>query len=140
MAYVHLKRQASVKRRIAQYITKAEHLTKMLDTNENDEAKCKQTAEMSTNVFQHLDLFCDIKDLKRYHVQSILENRVILALDGSHEKVVIKVLRKSSNAPTNVNKKRSLLPLNIRFMVKLKRYYENNEELILVLDYIESGA
>jgi hypothetical protein len=47
-----------VKRRIAQYISKAENLTKIVD---------EQRHPGSNKVeFPHLDLFCDVKDLKRY--------------------------------------------------------------------------
>ena len=53
-----LQRQASVKRRISQYISKAENLTKIVD---------EQRHPGSNKVeYPHLDLFCDVKDLKRY--------------------------------------------------------------------------
>ena len=57
-----LKRQASVKRRIGQYINKAEHLSKMVEVT-----------KITTNKgFPHLDLFCNVQDLKRYKMQHIL--------------------------------------------------------------------
>ena len=59
-----LKRQASVKRRIAQYIDKAENLSKMVEVN--------KLSHNNKGLFQHLDYFCDIHDLKRYKMQRIL--------------------------------------------------------------------
>ena len=61
-----LKRQASVKRRIAQYIDKAENLSKMVEVN--------KLSHNHKGLFQHLDYFCDIHDLKRYKMQRILGN------------------------------------------------------------------
>ena len=57
-----LKRQASVKRRIAQYITKAEQLSKMVEVS----------SKFSNIGFPHLDYFNDVQDLKRYKMQQIL--------------------------------------------------------------------
>lgn len=118
-----LKRQASVKRRIAQYIGKAEQLTKIIDKDKID--------------FPHLDLFCDVKDLKRYRIDCILGKKVLLALDSKEDNsyAVIKTLAKSSLS----TRKSSLLPIKNKYMAKLKRYYETNEELILVVEYISPG-
>ena len=51
-------------------------------------------------------------------------------------KVVIKVVQKTSLR----NIKLSILPINVNYMVNLKRYYETDEVLILVLDYIAPGC
>ena len=32
-----------------------------------------------------------------------------------------------------------MLPINAKFMAKLKRYYETDEELILVIEYVAPG-
>ena len=121
-----LQRQASVKRRIAGYISKAEQLNKV----------SKNFKKFQD--FKHLDLFGNVRDLKRYQIQSILANKVLLATDTKlepTEKVVIKTLSKASS----YSSKTSLLPMKSRFMVKLKRYYETDEELILILEHIGPG-
>jgi hypothetical protein len=130
-----LKRQASVKRRIAQYISKAESLAKLAEQQPAD-------GQLKTKLkgFPHLDLFGDVKDLKRYHVERILGGKVILATDSKQDgnpKVVIKTLQKTSI--TSRAFKTSMLPMNIRYMAKLKGYYETDETLILVMDYISPG-
>ena len=86
-----------------------------------------------------MDLFGDIKDLQRYRAESIIAGKLILATDDKEngQKVVIKVLPKTCfNTRTS---KRSQLPMNIKFMTKLLRYYESDDELILVLEYIAPG-
>ncbi len=125
-----LKRQASVKRRIAQYIEKAESLVNK-GTKAASKSPCKRTP--------HLDLFGDIDDLAKYKVIGVLSNKVLLARDfkANDTMVVIKVLQKSS-APTK-SKKRSLLPISIPFMVKLRCYYETQDCLALVLEHIPGG-
>ena len=124
-----LKRQASVKRRIAQYISKAENLSKIVE---------KKPSGLKVD-FPHLDFFCDVKDLKRYKIEGILNSKVILAQDSKEEnvKIIIKTLPKASY--TTRTTKMSLLPINAKYMVKLKRYYETDEELILVIDFISPG-
>ena len=152
-----LKRQASVKRRIAQYIEKAENLSKLVEVN--------KLTHNNKGLFQHLDYFCDIHDLKRYKMQRILGNifemlylvawlelfcfdiifkfsgtKVILATDTKENdiKVVIKVVQKTINS--NQEMKLSVLPIDVNYMAKLKRYYETPDTLILVLDYIAPGC
>ena len=129
-----LKRQASVKRRIAQYISKAENLSKIAEK----EQKKKPSSGVKVD-FPHLDLFCDTKDLKRYKIEGMLNGKVILAVDSKEEdcKVVIKTLPKASY--TTRTTKMSLLPINSKFMVRLKRYYETDEELILVMNFVAPG-
>ena len=62
---------------------------------------------------------------------------MILATDSkeNNSKVVIKTLPKASFSTKNI-KKISMLPINAKNMAKLKRYYETDEELILVIEYI----
>ena len=52
-----LQRQASVKRRISQYISKAENLTKIVDEQRHPGSNVVE--------FPHLEIFCVVKDLKR---------------------------------------------------------------------------
>merc|ERR1712150_376274 len=114
------------------YIDKAENLSKMVEVNKLTHNKG----------FQHLDYFSDIHDLKRYKMQRILGRKVILATDTKENdnKVVIKVVQKTINNSNNQQMKLSVLPINVNYMVKLKRYYETPDTLILVLDYIAPGC
>ena len=127
-----LHRQASVKRRIAQYISKAEILTKLASSG---------TITKAVKGFPHLDLFggSDFKDLQRYRIEGLVGGKVIVATDSKQNnlKVVIKVVPKTSFNTKSV--KKSLLPINVKHMVTLQRYFENDDELILVLDYIAPG-
>ena len=89
--------------------------------------------------FPHLDLFGDIKDLQRFRAENIISGKLILATDvkDDGQKVIIKVLPKTCfNTRAS---KRSQLPMNVKFMTKLLRYYESDDELILVLEYIAPG-
>ena len=67
--------------------------------------------------------------------------KVILATDTKENdnKVVIKVVQKTINN-SNQQMKLSVLPINVNYMVKLKRYYETPDTLILVLEYIAPGC
>ena len=126
-----LKRQASVKRRIAQYITKAEQLSKMVEVS----------SKFSNIGFPHLDYFNDVQDLKRYKMQQILGKKVILAIDTKENdsKVVIKVVQKTTTNSAR-KMKLSVLPINVSYMVNLLRYYETDEVLILVLEFVPPGC
>ena len=76
----------------------------------------------------------------RYQVERILSGKVILATDSKENncKVVIKTLPKASFS-TKTTRKISMLPINAQFMAKLKRYYETDEELILVIEHVAPG-
>ena len=101
---------------IAQYITKAEHLTRLACPAPNSKS-------MVVKGFPHLDLYGDFKDLHRYRAENVIAQKLILATDtkGNAEKVVIKVLPKTCFNTRNA--KRSLLPTNVKHMTKLLRYY-----------------
>ena len=130
-----LQRQASVKRRIAQYISKAEILTKLAS-----EVSASSKVPLVKG-FPHLDLFGgDLRDLKRYRIEGWAGGgKVIVATDSKNDlqKVVLKVLPKTSFNTKTL--KKSLLPINVKYMVTLQRYFESDDELILVLDYIVPG-
>ena len=91
--------------------------------------------------FPHLDFFggSDFKDLQRYRIEGFLGGKVIVATDSKQNnlKVVIKVVPKTSFNTKSV--KKSLLPINVKYMVSLQRYFENDDELVLILDYIAPG-
>lgn len=76
-------------------------------------------------------------ELKNYKVIQILES-VMLVLNLLDEKCyVIKVLQKS---PCPVNeKKKTIIPFNVPYMVKLKNYFENECSIFLVLQYANGG-
>ena len=118
-----LKRQASVKRRIYQYVRKTESLT------QQDKAKVP-----------HLRLFGALKDLKeRYQVKGVLGRKVLLVKDTyNSQNVVIKTLQKSTSSGNNG--KKSVLPIDVPHMSALLRYYETEDSIYLVLEYVEGGV
>lgn len=111
----------------------------------------------------HLDLFGkNALELRRYKVKHILSNQVVLAVqlncnvfphirhkintnqdaEPGREEVVIKTLQKSAyvfKQAEDKSAKRSLLPINVPFMAKLLRYYENDDFLHLVLEHVQGG-
>lgn len=98
------------------------------------------------NKIPHLDLFGNIRDLRLFKIHSILANKVLLVSEtgnsitrdnSSQQQVVIKALQKSSLVFKQ--RKTSMLPVNIPFMVKLLRYFETDELIYLVLEYIPHG-
>lgn len=130
-----LQRQASVKRRIAQYIGKAESLMKM--------DKPAVVVRKSANI-PHLELFGDIRDLRRYKINCVLAHKVLLVNDAQSNTaehfeslVVIKTIQKS--AMVFKSNRTSMLPINIPFMVKLLRYYETDDALHLILEFASGG-
>eukprot|EP00095_Tigriopus_kingsejongensis_P008854 maker-scaffold15_size728074-snap-gene-3.17 protein:Tk08854 transcript:maker-scaffold15_size728074-snap-gene-3.17-mRNA-1 annotation:"ribosomal protein s6" len=132
-----LKRQASVKRRIAQYINKAEGLVERRN-RKCDSGSPSANLVKSPSKIPHLKLFGDIQDLKRYRIVDIISNKVLLAQDFQSEaQVVIKALQKSSWVVKTC--KKSLLPTNIPNMVALKCYYETDDAIFLILDYLRFG-
>lgn len=140
-----LKRQASVKRRIAQYISKAESLVEQRNKRDNFSSNRMVTSPSSQVVMPqspsripHLDLFGDIKDLKRYKILDVISNKVLVAQNFyDNDQVVIKALQKSSLVFKA--SKKSLLPINIPYMVSLKCYYETDDAIFLILEYLPHG-
>ena len=92
-----------------------------------------------SGLFPHLDLFGDVQDLKRFQVERVLGGKVLLASDLKQNgvKVVVKTLPKS--ASNICSRKSSFLPINMKYMTKLRRYYESDEALILVVDHVAPG-
>ncbi len=140
-----LKRQASVKRRIAQYIEKAEGLVQ-----ERDRRNCAgiltpiQASPLRVGgggAVPHLDFVGDPADLKKYKVVGVISDSVQLARDfRTGTKVVIKTMLKSPVASrSGKRKKRSLLPVGVRGMVRLLCYFETDDVLYLILEHLEYG-
>jgi len=128
-----LGRQAQVKRRIAQYISKAEQIVKR-----EAELKTKKSSKRSVGI-PHLQLFGQLSELNQYKVRNILANKIILA-ENVHSKqlVIFKTLHKS---PAVYKKsKTSLLPINIIYMVRLIKYFETDDSVYLMLEYCSSGT
>ncbi len=126
-----LKRQASVKRRVSQYISKAEALNEQIGGGDDQKVSTVKRG------FPHLELYGDIRELKKYDVEDILGGKVLLVKNQDGKRVVLKTLLKS--ALVFRSSKTSLLPMNVRFMTKLRRYYETDEALYLVLEHISPG-
>ena len=53
--------------------------------------------------------------------------------------VLIYILCSKASFSTKTTQKISMLPINAKFMAKLKRYYETDEELILVIEHVAPG-
>jgi len=126
-------RQAQVKRRIAQYISKAEQIVKR-----EAELKTKKSTSRRSVGIPHLQLFGQLSELKQYKVRNILANKIILA-ETVHtgQLVIFKTLHKS---PAVFKKsKTSLLPINISYMVRLLKYFETDDCVYLMLEYCSSG-
>ena len=110
----------------------------------------------------HLDLFGKtMQELRRYKIKKILSNQVLLAIQqnfsssldtrkprGKHgveskgDEVVIKTLQKTARVyrlEDDQLAKTSILPVNVSYMSKLLRYYENDDFLHLVIEYIPGG-
>ena len=83
----------------------------------------------------HLELFGQLTDLKYFKVRNILVNKLIVAENvKTNELVIFKTLHKS---PAVYRKsKTSLLPINIKFMVRLLKYFETDECVYLMLGKI----
>jgi len=130
-----LVRQAAVKRRVAQYISKAETLVEReLDARTRPSPKkC-----VSSQAIPHLHLFSNLSELRQYAVLDILDGKVILAHHRqTKQKVVFKVLQKSS--AVYKKSKTSLLPINIKYMVNLLKYWETDNAVFLMLEYCPAG-
>jgi len=126
-------RQAQVKRRIAQYISKAEQLVKR-----EAELKTKKSSKRSVGI-PHLQLFGQLSELAHYKVKNVLANKIILAENAqTNQLVIFKTLHKS---PAVYKKsKTSLLPINITYMVRLLKYFETDDCVYLMLEYCSSGT
>ena len=79
-----------------------------------------------------------MSELKNYKVRDVLANKMILAENfETNEIVLFKALHKS---PVNYKKsKTSLLPINIRYMVKLLQYFETDDCVYLMLEWCRAG-
>jgi len=128
-----LARQAQVKRRIAQYISKAEQIVKR-----EAELKTKKSSIRKSVGIPHLQLFGQLSELRQYKVKNILADKIILAENViSGNLVIFKTLHKS---PAVYKKsKTSLLPINISYMVRLLKYFETDDCVYLMLEYCSSG-
>jgi len=131
-----LIRQASVKKRVAQYISKAEQLVEReLDSKVVSSSKHITT---TSSAIPHLHLFSNLSELRQYKVVDILDTRVILAEHRETKlKVVFKVLQKSS--AVYKKSKTSVLPINIKFMVNLLKYWETDDAVFLMVEYCPAG-
>jgi serine/threonine protein kinase len=132
-----LKRQASVKRRIAQYITKAETLVS--ERQKADSQSGHLPSLMEATKSPYVDLFGDIENLKRYRVTNVIAKKLMLAVEqSSGTKVAIKPLLKSSVVVKETGK-RSILPIGVPNMVQLLCYFETEDSIFLILEYLENG-
>lgn len=115
-------RRQAVKEKANQYLQRAEKIYAM-HLAQNSEIGLTRTSAF--------------EELKIYKVLRIIDS-VMLALNTSDGKCyVIKVLQKSP-CPINV-KKKTTIPYNVPYMVKLHKYFENENSIFLVLQYAKRG-
>ena len=137
---------------------------KMDELKELYQQSPSRTKSKRSSKIPHLDLFGkNMLELRRYKIKKILSSQVLLAdqhnyptssqnrrlespssssLNSSHNEVVIKTLQKSSHVYKSDElgfTKKSILPINVSYMTKLIRYYENDDFLHLVLEYVSGG-
>jgi len=130
-----VKRRASVKRRIAQYIQKAENLVEERDRRRRGGAHSRPASSLAAA--PNADLRGSAPDLARYKVLDVISNKVLMVKDSkTGSKVVLKALQKS---PARSSGKRSILPVGVPNMIKLLRYFETEDTLFLVLEYMPFG-
>ena len=142
-----LRRQASVKRRIAQYIEKAEGLVQERDRRRAGgvltpivSSQAASPSKRASSRVPHLDFVGDAAELKMYKVLGVISEKLLVASDfASGSKVVIKTLQKSAGVSAKARKKRSLLPIGVPNMVRLLKYYETDDALFLVLEHLKFG-
>lgn len=105
---------------------------------QESELKIKRTIPKNHVGIPHLRLFGQMSELKNYKVRDVLANKMILAENfETNEIVLFKALHKS---PVNYKKsKTSLLPINIRYMVKLLQYFETDDCVYLMLEWCRAG-
>lgn len=127
-----VQRRAAVKKRVAQYISKAEQLVQReLETRSRKESR-------RVTGIPHLQLFGQLNQLRDYKVINIFDKKIILAENfKTKQQVIFKVLQKS---PAVYKKsKTSLLPINISYMVGLVKYFETDDAVYLMLEYCPAG-
>lgn len=124
-------RQSTVKRRIAQYITKAEELVRR-----EAETRQRKLPKKSTGI-PHLELFGQMTELKQYRIINIIDRVMVATHAVTNQTVVIKTLNKST--AVYKKSKTSLLPINITHMVKLLKYFETDDAVYLLLEYCNAG-
>ena len=105
---------------------------------QESELKIKRTIPKNHVGIPHLRLFGQMSELKKFKVKNVLANKMILAENfETNEIVLFKALHKS---PVNYKKsKTSLLPINIRYMVKLLQYFETDDCVYLMLEWCRAG-
>jgi len=127
-----IQRRAAVKKRVAQYISKAEQLVQReLETRTRKESR-------KVSGIPHLQLFGQLSELREYRVVDIFDKKIILAENlKTKQQVIFKVLQKS--AAVYKKSKTSLLPINITYMVGLVKYFETDDAVYLMLEYCPAG-
>ena len=136
-----------------------------MQMEEINETLKKNTPKKRQSKIPHLELFGkSMLELRRYKVKKILSRQVLLVAVQHHyqsslsvhqrrklelpasepngQELVIKTMQKSSCVFRNEEdgfSKTSILPINVSYMTKLVRYYENDDFLHLVLEHIPGG-
>eukprot|EP00096_Caligus_rogercresseyi_P015432 TRINITY_DN7869_c0_g1_i1.p1 TRINITY_DN7869_c0_g1~~TRINITY_DN7869_c0_g1_i1.p1 ORF type:complete len:580 (+),score=174.39 TRINITY_DN7869_c0_g1_i1:65-1741(+) len=132
-------------KRASGYLQKVESLIKkpdrrmMKDELGGRSSQVEEPQAASFDKIPYSELFGDVRDLVRYKIRSVLAGKNILAEDSrrGNTRVVLKTLQKASFL--HKSGRTSLLPINIRFMVKLLCYYETEDFIYLVLENVPRG-
>ncbi|QQP42520.1 Uncharacterized protein FKW44_017212 [Caligus rogercresseyi] len=133
-------------KRASGYLQKVESLIKkpdrrmMKDELGGRSSQVEEPQAASFDKIPYSELFGDVRDLVRYKIRSVLAGKNILAEDSrrGNTRVVLKTLQKASFL--HKSGRTSLLPINIRFMVKLLCYYETEDFIYLVLENVPPNS
>ena len=139
-------------------------MKRLEDMNESVQKRTPKRKSKTSSKIPHLELFGQsMLELRRYKIKKVLSHEVLLAvqydnLSGlgvqqqmkkEHQKgaadgneVVIKTIQKSAcvyRIEDDTFSRTSILPISVSYMTKLVRYYENDDFLHLVLEYVPGG-
>lgn len=108
--------------------------------------KIKRFAQRAENVYAlHLskkrhdekEIISCSEGLKVYKVVSIIDKVLLVLNIEENKKYVIKVLEKSP-CPVDL-KRKTIIPYNVPYMVKLVKFFENENSIFLILQYASGG-
>ncbi|XP_071447347.1 ribosomal protein S6 kinase delta-1 isoform X2 [Hetaerina americana] len=136
------KRRQIVKDKTAKYLLRAEKIFKEHLSSENDRPSRWSPLQMSPAKIQKTCRLSELRrphfELKNFKVLGIIDKvMLVMDLENPAQCFVMKVLHKSS-CPVN-NTKPTSIPQNVPYMVKLHKYFETDNSVLLVLQHAGGG-
>ncbi|XP_046401775.1 ribosomal protein S6 kinase delta-1 isoform X2 [Ischnura elegans] len=136
------KRRQIVKDKTAKYLLRAEKIFKEHLSSENDRPSRWSPLQMSPAKIQKTCRLSELRrphfELKNFKVLGIIDKvMLVMDLENPAHCFVMKVLHKSS-CPVN-NTKPTSIPQNVPYMVKLYKYFETDNSVLLVLQHAGGG-